>query len=42
MKTVLVAAVTIVTTMAIGALWADAVAAAACTGDAFVAFASTK
>jgi hypothetical protein len=42
MKTVLVAAVTIVTTMAIDAQWADAVVAAVCTGDAFVAFASTK
>jgi hypothetical protein len=43
MKTVHVAAVvTIVTTMAIDAQWADAVAAGVCTGDAFVVFASTK
>ncbi len=37
-----VAAVTIVMTMAIDAQWADAAAAGACTGDAFVVFASTK
>jgi hypothetical protein len=44
MKTALaaVAVVTIVTKMAIDAQWADAAVAGACTGDAFVAFASTK
>jgi hypothetical protein len=36
------AVVTIVTTMAIDGQWAVAAAVVACTGDVFVAFASTK